>query len=59
MHAGGQLIEDNFSGIKKRGERNNSEMNLFLGNEIMACNDMAQMLSSVNYSHWLRQIMFW
>lgn len=50
-HAGecmpeGQLIEDNFQVLKKEAKEIIPEMNLFLGNEIMACNDMAQMLSS-------------
>lgn len=40
-----QLIEDNFQVLKKETKEIIPEMNLFLGNEIMACNDMAQMLS--------------
>ena len=52
-HAGecmpeGQLIEDNFQVLKKEAKEIIPEMNLFLGNEIMACNDMAQ---TVSYTH--------
>lgn len=39
-----QVVKNNFEALKKRTAKELSDMNLYLGNEIMACNDMVDML---------------